>query len=194
MYCSHASKNFHQQCYDTIFPKSSAIEFTLGFGCDVPERLDQGVRLEVEIGSGDWKPIRFYTPTLTQSQPSLVHLLPESDEEEVLMMVHARAFQDNNTFPLHFINTSAGPVRINEYLCGNEFADDSVRLRWMQRYVPPSNDSVATWWLDDIRVSRWDGSQLTTVMETNFSDDNISRCVCKLVWNVIITCFFSNYL
>lgn len=160
-----------------FFP-CSAIEFTLGFGCDVPIHLDQGVRLEVQIDQQKWKPIRFYTPTLNQSKFSLVRLL---DLDSDTLFVHAQAFQNNQTFPLHYINSTSGPVRIREYLCGNEFADNSVRLRWMQRYMPPSNNNVATWWLDDIRISRWDGMQLTTVMENDFSSNDTNRYRCKQV-------------
>ena len=152
----------------------SEIEFTLGFGCDVPNRLDQGVRFEVERGRGDWEPIRFYTPTLNQSEPSLVHLLdPEAS------VVLALALNGNSTFPVHYINASNGPVRIKEYLCGLDYAHDTVRLRWMQRYFEPSVENVSTWWLDDIRVSRWSGSQLETIMEADFNNDtNISRYIC----------------
>ena len=153
----------------------SAIEFTLGFGCDVPIHLDQGVRFEVEIGRQEWKPIRFYTPTLNESTSSLVQL----DSDPDALFVHAQAFQINSRFPLHYINSSSSPVRIREYLCGNEFANDSVRLRWMQRYMAPSTNGVATWWLDDIRISHWDGRQLTTFKEFNFSnnyDNNRYRC------------------
>ena len=154
----------------------SAIEFTLGFGCDVPIHLDQGVRFEVEIGRQEWMPIRFYTPTLNESKFSLVRLL---DSDPDALTVHAQAFTDNSTFPLHYINSTSGPVRIQEYLCGNEFANESVRLRWMQRYMPPSNDNVATWWLDDIRISRWDGRQLTTLKEIDFSHRDNNRYRCK---------------
>ena len=148
------------------------IEFTLGFGCDVPDQLDQGIRFEVERGREEWEAIRFYTPTLNEPEGSIVNLLGEG------LFVHAQAFDANNTFPLHFINATAGPVRIKEYLCGDEYANDTVRLRWMQRYAPPSQDNVSTWWLDDIQISRWDGTQLMTVMESNFNDNNISRYIC----------------
>ena len=162
--------------YDIMFSlfHFSVIEFTLGFGCDVPDRLDQGVRFEVERGGEGWEAIRFYTPTLMESEDSIVNVL---DEE--FSFVHAQAFDDNNTFLLHYINATAGPARIKEYLCGNEYADDNVRLRWMQRYAPPSLDNVSTWWLDDIQISRWDGSQLTTVMESNFTNNDINRYVSR---------------
>lgn len=154
----------------------SAVEFTLGFGCDVPIHLDQGVRFEVEIGEQGWKPIRYYTPTLNESNSSLVRLL---DSDSDALFAHAQAYVDNSTFPLHYINSTSGPLWIREYLCGNEFAKDNVRLRWMQRYMPPSNDGVATWWLDDIHISRWDGRQLTTVMEIDFSNRDNDRYRCK---------------
>lgn len=138
----------------------------------MPDRIDQGVRFEVERGREVWEPIRFYTPTRNVSNGSLVEF---NDTEGHFVL--AEALDDVYRFPVHYIDGSVGPVRIKEYLCGNEFAHDKVRLRWMQRYSEPSIENVSTWWLDDIRVSRWDGSRLTTVMESNFSDDNTSRYV-----------------
>ena len=141
----------------------SVVEFTLGFGCDVPQSLDGGVRFEVERARQQWEPIRFYSPTLFEAEPSLVHF----DGEHT---VHAQAFGDNSTFPLHFVNASEGPVKIEEYLCGEEYANETVRFRWMQRYVPPSVENVSTWWLDDIKISRWNGESLSTIMENDFSE------------------------
>ena len=147
------------------------MEFTLGFGCDVPEFLDEGVRLEVERGAEDWEAIRFYSPTINTNKPgAIVHF--DDDTRET---IHAQAFQENNTFPFHFVNASEGPVKIREYLCGEEYMNEVVRFRWMQRYAPPSVENVSTWWLDDVKVSFWDGSQLLTVMESNFTDDNLTR-------------------
>ena len=149
------------------------VEFTLGFGCDVPQFLDGGVRLEVERARKDWEPIRFYSPTLEVNESSsLVHF-----DDPSLESVHAQAFEVNSSFLLHVINASEGPVRIREYLCGEEYAIETVRFRWMQRYLPPSVENVSTWWLDDVKISRWDGSQLTTIMELNFSNVNLSRYI-----------------
>ena len=146
------------------------MEFTLGFGCDVPRYLDGGIRFEVDRDIQDWEPIRFYSPTLDVNEPSLIHFDDISRQS-----VHAQAFTGNSSFPLHFINASEGPVRIREYLCGEEYAIDTVRFRWMQRYVPPSVENVSTWWLDDVKVSRWDGAQLSTIMENNFSNGDLNR-------------------
>ena len=146
------------------------VEFTLGFGCDVPRFLDRGVRFEIQRARQDWEPIRFYSPTLDVNEPSLVHF-----DDAAQRSVHAQAFAANNTFPLHFINASEGPVGIREYLCGEEYANETVRFRWMQRYVPPSMENVSTWWLDDVRISRWDSSVLSTILENNFSNDNLDR-------------------
>lgn len=156
----------------------SLVEFTLGFGCDVPQSLDGGVRFEVERARQQWEPIRFYSPTLTEAEPSLVHF----DDADT---VHAQAFNENSTFTLHFINASEGPVRIREYLCGEEYANKSVRFRWMQRYIPPSVENVSTWWLDDIKISRWDGAVLSTIMESDFSEDLPSRCVLQYSYNIV---------
>ena len=145
------------------------IEFTLGFGCDLPTRLDQGIRFEVQEPGDDWEPIRFYTPTLDVVDPTVVYLMPDQ-------IVFAEAFRLNSTFPYHYVNATPGyELRVKEYLCGEEFLGDGVRLRWMQRYVGPSANDTATWWLDDIRISRWDGVQLTTIMENNFTVDNLGR-------------------
>jgi hypothetical protein len=149
----------------------SLVEFTLGFGCDVPQSLDGGVRFEVERARQEWEPIRFFSPTLTVAEPSLVHF---DDGTET---VHAQSFNENSTFPLHFVNASEGPVRIREYLCGEEYVNETVRFRWVQRYVPPSIENVSTWWLDDIKISRWDGARLSTIMENDFSEDLPARCV-----------------
>ena len=146
------------------------MEFTLGFGCDVPRYLDGGIRFEVDRDRQDWEPIRFYSPTLDVNEPSLIHFDDASQQS-----VHAQAFNGNDTFPFHFINASEGPVRIREYLCGEEYAINTVRFRWMQRYVRPSVENVSTWWLDDVKVSRWDGAQLSTIMESSFSNDDLNR-------------------
>lgn len=148
----------------------------MGFGCDVPQFLDGGVRFEMERASQQWEPIRFYSPTFAETEPSLVHF--QKDDPGTVL---AQAFNDNSTFPFHFVNISEGPVKIKEYLCGEEYANDTVRFRWMQRYVPPSIENVSTWWLDDIKISRWDGARLSAIIESNFSDYNLSRyvIVCK---------------
>jgi hypothetical protein len=151
----------------------SLVEFTLGFGCDVPQSLDGGVRFEVERARQEWEPIRFFSPTLFEAEPSLVHFVDSTET------VHAQAFNENSTFPLHFVNASEGPVRIREYLCGEDYANETVRFRWMQRYVPPSIENVSTWWLDDIKISRWDGESLSTIMENDFSEDLPTRCVLR---------------
>ena len=145
------------------------IEFTLGFGCDLPSKLDQGIRFEILEPDQDWEPIRFYTPTLDESDPSYVYLMPGQT-------VFAEAFRLNSTFPYHYVNATLGQeLRVREYLCGDEFLGDGMRLRWMQRYAGPSAMDTATWWLDDIRILRWDGVRLTTIMENNFTVDNLSR-------------------
>ena len=148
------------------------MEFTLGFGCEVPQFLDGGVRFEVERARQQWEPIRFYSPTFNVTEPSLVHF--EKNDQSA---VHAQAFDANSTFPFHFVNASEGPVKIKEYLCGEEYANETVRFRWMQRYVPPSVENVSTWWLDDIKISRWNGESLLTIMENDFSVAELSRCV-----------------
>lgn len=153
------------------------VEFTLGFGCDVPQFLDGGVRFEVERARQQWEPIRFYSPTFAVNESSLVHFLDDDDRGTI----YAQAFDENNTFLFHFVNTSEGPVKIREYLCGEEYANETVRFRWMQRYVPPSVENVSTWWLDDIKISRWDGARLSTIMENNFTNDDLNRYVCILV-------------
>ena len=142
----------------------------MGFGCDVPQFLDGGVRFEVERARQQWESIRFYSPTFNVTEPSLVHF-----EEDNPGAVHAQAFDVNSSLPFHFVNVSEGPVKIREYLCGEEYANETVRFRWMQRYVPPSTENVSTWWLDDIKISRWDGVKLSTIMENNFTNDNLSR-------------------
>ena len=124
----------------------------------------------MERARQQWEPIRFYSPTLTEAESSLVHF----DDADT---VHAQAFNENSTFNFHFVNASEGPVRIREYLCGEEYANETVRFRWMQRYEPPSIENVSTWWLDDIRISRWDGAMLSTIMESDFSQDLPSGCV-----------------
>ena len=133
----------------------------------MPQFLDRGVRFEVERARQLWEPIRFYSPTLIEAEQSLVHFDVPFD---VLGTVHAQAFGENSTFPFHFVNASEGPVRIREYLCGEEYANETVRFRWMQRYVPPSVENMSTWWLDDIKISRWDGARLLTIMEDDFSE------------------------
>ena len=148
------------------------MEFTLGFGCDVPAVLDRGVRFEVERARLQWEPIRFYSPTLDEGEPSLVHF----DDPGT---VHAQSFGDNSTFPFHFVNASEGPVKIMEYLCGEEYANETVRFRWMQRHWPPSEENVSTWWLDDIKISRWDGATLSIIMENDFSERELDRCVLR---------------
>ena len=145
------------------------IEFTLGFGCDVAHRLDQGIRFEVRKSiQENWEPIHFYTPTLYESDPSTVFLMRYS--------VLAEAFGFNSTFPYHYVNATTGSeLKIKEYLCGDEYANDGVRLRWMQRYTAPSIANESTWWLDDVKISRWDGMQLTTIMENRFDGNSLSR-------------------
>ena len=150
------------------------MEFTLGFGCDVPTVLDRGVRFEVERARQDWEPIRFYSPTLNEGEQSLVHF-----DDPGSGTVHAQAFGDNSTFPFHFVNASEGPVKIKEYLCGEEFANETVRFRWMQRHWPPSEENGSTWWLDDIKISRWDGAMLSTIVENDFSEEQLDRCVLR---------------
>ena len=142
----------------------------MGFGCDVPQFLDGGVRFEVERARQRWEPIRFYSPTLFKAEQSLVNF-------DVNRTVHAQAYNENSTFPFHFVNASEGPVRIREYLCGEECVNETVRFRWMQRYVPPSVENTSTWWLDDVKISRWDGARLSTILENDFSDELLSRYV-----------------
>lgn len=138
----------------------------------MPDCIDQGVRFEVEKGGASWEPIRFYTPTLNVSNGSLIDLL---DTEGCFVL--AKTLDGDYTFPVQYTNAAAGRVQIKEYLCGNEYAHDMVRLRWIQTYSQPIQENMSTWWLDDVRVSRWDGSQLTTVMESNFSNTNIIRYI-----------------
>lgn len=128
------------------------LSFKLRFGCDVPAYLDQGIRLEVRQSPGDiFQPIRFYAAGTQNKSDSPVTITANNSNQ-----VFAEALNYASTFPLELVNSSK-PVTFREYICDESFQTNGVDIRWMQRYSGDSEVDIATWSLDDISVSLWDG-------------------------------------
>lgn len=141
--------------------------------------IDQGVRLEVRLISSssgpttDWFPVRYYTPSLEEPDDYDSFVALDSSDKSVT----AKGPGYDSSFPLIHV-TSTNFVRIREYICGQlvqNFTDDGqVELRWMQRFGENSRDSDATWILDDINVTFWNGTCFLQVLHEDFSGDELT--------------------
>ena len=114
--------------------------------------LDQGIRLEVRRSQEEtFQPIRFYAAGTQNRSDSPVTLTTAVSNQ-----VSAEALNYASIFPLEVVNSSE-PVTFREYICGESFQTEGVDIRWMQRYSGDSESDVATWSLEDITISIWDG-------------------------------------
>lgn len=139
------------------------IRFQLRFGCVSHEYLDQGVRLEWrENVTSLWQPIGFYTYSTEEVHNTLVEI-NQTDPTKVV----AEALLYTSTFPLLVLNCQ-DPVTIITEVC-DESLRDGVYLRWMQRYTGQNVLNIATWSLDDIKITLWDGECSRIVFEQDFN-------------------------
>lgn len=65
--------------------------------------------------------------------------------------------------------TGEESVVFQEYICDENLITDEVDVRWMQRYSGDSELDVATWSLDDITITVWDGQCRRVILQQNFS-------------------------
>ncbi|XP_064387611.1 adhesion G protein-coupled receptor E2-like isoform X3 [Halichondria panicea] len=143
------------------------ISFKLRFGCDVPETLEQGIRLEIrKTPSSNWQPVRFYTPSFNETNSSIVRLLGNN-------MVTAEALQYSSNFSRQFVEGNR-QFQFREYICDPAFLVDGVSVRWMQRFMAISRYGVGTWSLDDITLTVWNGLCRHVVLRNNFDAKNMS--------------------
>ena len=115
-----------------------------------------------------WFPIRYYTPSLDipSEYTSLVELEPSHN------YVNAQSILYSSSFPVLLVN-SYESVHIREYICEKSlqnFENLQLNLRWMQRFGrSSSSNNDATWILDDIKISIWNGACFLQVLKEDFS-------------------------
>lgn len=151
------------------YPSCREVKFFLRLrsngSCDSIEYLDQGIRFEVAIARTDqWIPIRYYTATTAMGPTSLAKLVNNTH-------VEAEFPKYNSTFPLQVCN-STEPIKITEYLCGEQFVTPVTRFRWFQRYSGASVADRNTWSLDNLTITLWNGSCHSVIMEEDFENDS----------------------
>jgi len=150
------------------YPSCREVKFFLRLrnngSCDSIEYLDQGIRFEVGIvRTNQWIPIRYYTATTAMGSTSLVKLVNNTH-------VEAEFPNYNSTFPLQVCN-STEPIKITEYLCGEQFVTPVTRFRWFQRYSGASLADRNTWSLDNLTITLWNGSCHSVIMEEDFENE-----------------------
>ncbi len=139
------------------------ISFKLRFGCDVPTSLEQGIRLEIWTSTNDWQPVRFYTPSLFETNSTIVRLLGNNT-------VTAEALRYSSNFSLELVEGNQ-QIQFREYICDPAFLVDGVSVRWMQRFMGISHDGVGTWSLDDITLTVWNGVCRHVVLRNSFDTE-----------------------
>ncbi len=140
------------------------ISFKLRFGCDVPTSLEQGIRLEIRTSTNDdWQPVRFYTPSLFETNSTIVRRLGNNT-------VTAEALHYSSNFSLELMEGNQ-QIQFREYICDPAFLVDGVSVRWMQRFMGISHYGVGTWSLDDITLTVWNGVCRHVVLRNNFDTE-----------------------
>ncbi len=138
------------------------ISFKLRFGCDVPTTLETGVRLEIRTETKNWHPIRFYTPSLSQNESSIVKHIGDG-------MVMAQALTYSSNFSLESVEGNQS-ILFREYICDPSFMVGNVSVRWMQRFGTVSEYGRSTWSLDDITLTVWNGVCRYEVLTNTFDN------------------------
>lgn len=147
-------------------PKCSEIGFHLEFiDSNETSYIDQGVRLEYKE-DGNWLPLRYYTPSLLQVRDSAVRL----NEDNV--SVTAQSIYYEGTLPLHVVHANE-PHFYRDYIT---IPLKQIRVRWSQMFlsVKPQLD-IASWLIDNVTVSQWDGSCTRTLLFEDFENSSCSR-------------------
>ncbi len=167
--------------FQLVFRK---ISFHLQFCCNSSDFIDQGVRFEYDDTTTDrrWQPIKFYTTTVNEHENGTVFLNADGKS------VTASAERYDSTLPLQIVNSSQ-LIRVSEFLCGFNYSSSDIRLRWMQRYTSVTPQlGIATWSLDNITVTIWNGSCKWTSFKETFENESNRRfaSVCNAVIAIII--------
>ncbi len=139
------------------------ISFKLRFGCDVPTTLEEGVRLEIQSETKSWQPIRFYTPSLVETNTSIVRRTKSG-------MVVAQALRYSSNFSLELVEGNKS-IHIREFICDPSFTVGNVSVRWMQRFMADSQYGRSTWSLDDITLTVWNGRCRHEVLSNTFENE-----------------------
>ena len=109
--------------------------------------------------------MRFYAHGTQDRSGSAVNV-DATDHTRVL----AEALNYNSIFPLEVV-TGVNPVVFHEYICDETLLTDDVDVRWMQRYSGTSQLDVATWAIDDITITVWDGQCRRMIVHQEFSNE-----------------------
>lgn len=137
-----------------------------GDGCDPPDQLDQGLRLEIRVSGSSslWDPVMFYSNTTSAGQHSFVQMVNHTH-------VHVMEEKYNSTIPLTLLPASES-IPIREHICGLDPQSDSFRLRWVQYPYGQHDAGQKTVAIDNIMVDYWDGVCLRRVAEWMFEEES----------------------
>lgn len=142
------------------------ISFKLNFECSIIEYIDQGIRLEVHTSENSWQPVRFYAVSMSETDDSVVKHLGNN-------MVFAEALTYSSNFSLEIVPGDRS-VLIREYICDPSFTEGgNISVRWLQRYGGTLIEGEASWSLDDIVFTVWNGNCRREVLRSNFDQSNL---------------------